>query len=363
MKVLFLANIPSPYRVDFFNELGKFCDLTVLYERRYATDREWKTGSAQNYTAIFLRGKSVGADTAFCPGVGRYLKAGYDIIVVGGFSTPTGMLAIEYMRLRKIRFCLSCDGGFIRQEGKLHTALKRHFIGGADQWLSTGGPTNEYLCRYGAALDRVHRYPFTSIYESDIRLQPTKQQKLQLRQQLDIPYEKVVLAVGQFIHRKGNDVLIRAAALMEKNIGVYIVGGTPTQEYLDLKESCHAENVHFVDFQDRNSLSQYYMVADVFVMPTREDIWGLVVNEAMAHGLPVVTTDCCVAGVALVNDGENGFLVPAEEPPQLAEKLSQTLADEKRCAAMGAKSLDMIRGYTIENMARVHMQIFEKITE
>ena len=56
MKVLFLTNIPSPYRVDFFNELGKLCELTVLFEREKATDREWDSNNNINYEAIYLKG-------------------------------------------------------------------------------------------------------------------------------------------------------------------------------------------------------------------------------------------------------------------------------------------------------------------
>ena len=93
------------------------------------------------------------------------------------------------------------------------------------------------------------------------------------------------------------------------------------------------------------------------MLPTREDIWGLVVNEAMAFGLPVITTDRCVAGLELVENGVTGYIVPVEDADALAEKMNEALSGN--CEAMGAAALERVRPYTIENMASVHLEIFE----
>ena len=93
------------------------------------------------------------------------------------------------------------------------------------------------------------------------------------------------------------------------------------------------------------------------MLPTREDIWGLVINEAMAYGLPVITTDRCVAGLELVEEGRNGYIVPVEDEQVLADKMRAALASDME--AMGKASLEKIRPYTLENMARVHAEIFE----
>ena len=66
------------------------------------------------------------------------------------------------------------------------------------------------------------------------------------------------------------------------------------------------------------------MAADVFVMPTREDIWGLVINEAMAYGLPVVSTDKCIAALELVKNGRNGYIIPPNQPKEIAQKVNIT---------------------------------------
>ena len=147
MRVLFITNIPSPYRVDFFNEMGKYCDLTVVFERKCAKDREdsWQSYHFEQFRGIFLRGLNLGVDSSFCPCIIRYLKEKYDRVVFGGYSSPTCMIGMEYLRLRHIPFWLNADGGFIKDDGLMTGMLKHHLIGGADAWLSTGELTTRYL--------------------------------------------------------------------------------------------------------------------------------------------------------------------------------------------------------------------------
>jgi glycosyltransferase involved in cell wall biosynthesis len=93
------------------------------------------------------------------------------------------------------------------------------------------------------------------------------------------------------------------------------------------------------------------------VLPTREDIWGLVINEALAYGLPTITTDRCVAGLELIRDGVNGYVVPVEDIDALSEKIKAVLASDLE--AMGKAALESVGPYTLENMARTHAEIFE----
>ena len=104
-KVFWLFNIPSPYRVEFFNELTKYVDLTVAFELRGAKDRNvlWKSEENHKFKSIFMKSYLIGTESAYCPEVFRLLKENKDsIIVVGGYSTPTGMAAILYLRTRYI---------------------------------------------------------------------------------------------------------------------------------------------------------------------------------------------------------------------------------------------------------------------
>lgn len=86
MKVLFTTNIPAPYRIDFFNELSKYCDLTVLFERNNADDRnkEWLNSKDIKFRCKYLKGIKRGKDSAFCPQITKIVKKEkFDIIVVG----------------------------------------------------------------------------------------------------------------------------------------------------------------------------------------------------------------------------------------------------------------------------------------
>ena len=365
MKVLFTTNIPSPYRIDFFNELSRYCDLTVLCERNYANDRndEWLKSKEIKFNMKYLKGIKVGNETAFCPEIVKYLKkAKYDIIIVGGYSTPTGMLAIQYLKLHKMNFILNCDGGIIKNDSKMKYKIKKYFISSAKGWLSTGKETTKYLEYYGANKKFIYNYPFSSIKEEDILdVFEIEKEKKFFKQELEIGEERSIVTVGQFIHRKGFDVLIKASQYIPKEIGIYIIGGEATEEYIELKEKMQAKNVHFIDFKQKEELAKYYKASDLFVLPTREDIWGLVINEAMAHGLPVITTDKCVAGLELIEDGKNGDIVPVDQERELAEKIVNILNNKFDMTIMSKNNITKIRQYTIEEMAKRHKEIFNEI--
>lgn len=187
MKVLFMANIPSPYRVDFFNELGKYCDLTVTFEGRTATDRDekWRAAEYQNFKAILMNGIRTKSDQFLCVEIIKIIKTGFDHIILGGYSTPTAMLAIEYMRMKHIPFWMEADGGLISNDNRLKYKIKRHFISAASGWFSSGKMTTEYLTHYGADKSKVHVYPFTSLKAADILpAVPNSEEKMRLRKKL-----------------------------------------------------------------------------------------------------------------------------------------------------------------------------------
>lgn len=361
-KVLYITNIPSPYRVEFFNELSQYCDLTVAFEMGAAKDRDksWKSHEGYKFRAIFMKALYEKTEGAFCPEIITLINEHRkSVIVVGGYSTPTGMYSIGYMKMHRIPFILNCDGGIIKEDGIFKRAIKRFFIGAAHEWLSTGEKSDEYLIYYGANKERIHRYSFSSVRACDI-VQVDTEEKEQIRRKLGITESKMVLFVGSFIHRKGVDILLKACKEMS-DVAVVLVGGSDLSTYESIISTGVKSKIYAVGFKNKEEVRQYYQAADVFVLPTREDIWGLVINEAMAQSLPVITTTKCVAGLELVRDGINGYLVEPEDEEQLRNRVNTILENIPLQKRMAEESRQMIANYTIENMATEHIHCFRNI--
>lgn len=363
-KILFLTTYASPYRVRFFDALGEHCEVTVLFSDRADAqkhrDAEWfVSGNGRaKFVQLSRRVGSLGKK-ALCVDVLDWLRKPFDAIVICGYSSPTFMLAIAYLRMKKIPFFMEVDGGMVRPDPKPLRWYKRQLVGSASGWFSTGKATDDYLIYYGAKPEKIWHYPFTTLREADLlKTVPSQEEKSALRQKLGITEQRMILTVGQMDHRKGFDVLLRSVPQLPQDCGIYLVGGEPTEVLLNIQKELNLKNVHFVDFRKKEALAEFYRAADVFVLPTRWDIWGLVINEALAYGLPVVSTEKCVAAQELVENGVNGYLVPIEDENALAEKLNAVLDADRE--AMGMSALEKIRPYTIENMALEHVRIFEE---
>ncbi|MDO5122822.1 MAG: glycosyltransferase family 4 protein, partial [Erysipelotrichaceae bacterium] len=135
-----------------------------------------------------------------------------------------------------------------------------------------------------------------------------------------------------------------------EDIGVYIVGGEPEEHVLQYVKDNPLDNIRFIPFLNKEQLAEYYAAADCFVLPTRYDIWGLVINEAMAYGLPVISTDRCVAAVQFNEQCGNALIVPAEDVTSLREAIMKLYQDEALSQKLQAGSLAGIRDWSLENM-------------
>ena len=289
-------------------------------------------------------------------------KKDYDLIIIGGYSTITSMICIEYMKLKKIPFVINADGGIISQDSWFKKNLKQHFIGSALAWLSSSPITTDYLVYYGAKRENVYEFPFSSIRKSDIEEPLNDISKKKLRKKLHLSEDKTILYIGQFIHRKGIDVLLDSVRKIQSvKTNVLLVGGCVTEELKKLTNDYKLKNIHFLPFKSKNDLKPFYKVADVFVLPTRYDVWGLVINEAMGYGLPVVSTNRCVAAQTMIKSGENGFICDSENSDELAKKLSMLLSDSAMRNTFSEKNIEIAKKYTIESMAEKHLEIFNKI--
>lgn len=363
-KVLWLTNIPSPYRVDFFNELGKSCELTVLFERRSSDERDksWERFHVRNFNAIFLRGKKVGMAEAFCPEVIRFLTRGkYHHIIVTNYSDITGILAILVMRAKKIPYIIESDGGFPGSGVGIKEKLKKWLISGASQYFSTAKEHDLYYKAYGAQDKEIVRYPFTSLSETDYKnaVMLSRSDKKSYREKLGMEEKHILLSVGRFSYEagygKGYDILLQVGKKLGCDYGIYIVGDEPTEEFIKMKEDMNLPQIHYVGFKNKKDLADYYCAADCFVFLSRKEAWGLVVNEAMSYGIPIISSNNCIAATELVKDGENGFIIDLMDTELIAKRIRFIVGNEEIKSKFGEVSQRIIKNYTIEKMAETHI--------
>lgn len=331
-------------------------------DRTSTRNAGWLNHKIENFHGIFLKGGFKYKNFRFRPSITKYLrKSEYDFIIIGNPLTPTGIFALEYLKIRRIPYVIHSEGGLAKSGVGLKEAFKRHLLSNAILYLSTTDIGDNYFITYGAKKERIVRFPFTSLYERDIRNEAiTEKEKTTIKERLGIHESRMILSVGQVIHRKGFDVLLRALGRADLDVGVYIVGGQATPELQSIVTAYELKHVHFIDHLAADKVKHYYSAADLFVLATREDTWGLVINEAMAAGLPVITTDRCVAGMHLVENWENGFIVPVGDQARLADRMRQIMLNADMRSSMGADSLQRIKPYTFENWAQSYFKILNE---
>lgn len=358
-KILFVTNIPSPYRVDFYNELGKSVDLTVIFEAKSANNHgihfNYNLDNITNFKAVFLSEGDIQEKKVNLKVFKQLHPSTYDEIVLTSYSYLTEMAALIYLKILGRKFYFETDGGFIKIENRLKKHFKKLLISSAYRYFSPSGLSDEYLVHYGADRQDIIRYPFTSLSEEAISIGASMRAATSIyRAKLHMSDRINILFTGQFIERKGVDILLKAFnQIHDTRVHLYLVGGDGSEQYRELISEANKSRVHFVPFLSKDELREYYAAADIFCLPTREDIWGLVINEAMSFGLPIVTTYNCGAGVELV--GNNGFLYDAENIQALKICLTDLIENREKRQGMGEISLRKIQHYTIENMAHAHL--------
>ena len=154
-RVLFVTNYPSPYRVHFYDELGKYMDVTVLFsdraEDKTHRDAAWFVSGEGGFRKVQLTRRIAGwGKRNLCADVISWLKKDFDAIVICGYSSPTAMLAMAWLRMKGIPFYMEVDGGLVRQESRAKYLYKKLLVSAPSCWISSGAHTTDYLVHYGA---------------------------------------------------------------------------------------------------------------------------------------------------------------------------------------------------------------------
>lgn len=352
-KILFYAIYPAPYRAEILAKLNSDFDADIFYEYGSGDDRNNKWFESGQYNLLDnYDGKS---KFKVCE---KNLKK-YDLVLFFDFSGKEAIKLIFKCRLKKIPYILNCDGVMLFKHGNfIKDAIKRFIIKGAAAFFASGEHAKNYFLKYGAKEEKIHIHNFTALHRKDILTNPVSQEdKKKIREKLSLPVNaKICIAVGRYIPLKRYDVLLELWKNMPQDKVLLLIGGGPEKaDYEKIINENNISNVLLEDFHPFDELLEYYKASDIFVHPTSYDVWGLVVNEAMACGLPVVVTDTCVAGRELIKNGENGYIVPLGDDGGFINKINTILDDENLRENMSLNSLVTIKPYYIENMIESQM--------
>lgn len=358
MKLAFLTQNEGPFRMKWMDELAKHIEVDIYHVNEYERDLNLKY---INYNT--RRAKIIDASKKIHKWHIYDLKKicwnKYDIILLDGYGFLAQQILILYLCITRRKFILTIDGGFIpKKENFIKRHIKKFFINKANYYLSTSKETDAFLKHYGVESEKIFRHYFSSVSKFEVLSEPISIiEKKNIRYELGLEDKYTIIAVGKIIQRKGFDILLKAISKIDEDIQVLFVGAGD-KSCID-KSFYSDDRIKIINFVNTEKLSDYYKCSDVFVLPTREDIWGLVIGEAMAKGLPVITTDRCLAGLAMIEQGVNGNIVPVEDVDMLANALKESLKFDQYL--IGSNNIKKIFKYTIEESAKLDIENLKKI--
>ncbi len=377
-KVLFISNQAPHYRIRLFNLLGK--KLNIKFVFTHERKRVIKDLNAQYE---FVRGLGKGK-YKFNPSLLEIIKREKPNIVVLLPPDPLHLLD----NLNVSRYCLSKGIPFIvwtvRWEyknfplkDKISDFFHKKITKKADKVLVPGTKAFEWVSSQGIKEKDIVITPNASEIFYDKKKGETF--KKELISKYHLKGKKVIVYVGRLIRRKGIKYLIEAfAKIKEKNSLLFIVGGgdfyhlgepSLREELLEIVKKYDLEKrIIFTGEVKNNLVPAIYELADVLVVPSiTEKIsepWGLVVNEGMQFGLPVVATDAVGAAYDMVENGKNGFIVPEKDSISLKKAIEGILSNKKLRDRMSKESKKKIKEkYNYETMAAGLIKAVEEISK
>lgn len=345
-KVLYITNIESPYRVKFFNLLAEQCDLTVLYEREKSANRNaaWAKSESNRHKMKYLGGIRIGNENAFTLRILKDIFTSYDAIIIGCYNSPVQMFAMLVMRLFGIKFVINLDGEPFLEGSGLKTKLKRFFLSGAEKYLVAGEKAGESL-RKGLENSDAIPYYFSSLTEQELT-EHRENAKNCVR-------NDTILVVGQYFDYKGMDVVLEAAQLDQTLQYKFVGMGSRTELFLKDYASKIPPNVEIIPFLQKAELEEEYKKCAMLVLPSRQECWGLVINEAASFGMPIVSTWGSGAAVEFLAGAYPQYLAKSGDAENLLKCIRECL--EEGTQGYSAFLMEKSKDYSIERSVQVHI--------
>ena len=311
--------------------------------------------------------KSYGSNFTYLPLniVNRLLKFKPEVIFSNSFGIWT-ILALLFKPLGKWRVVIAYEGsspGVDYRNSRARLSVRRAMVKAADACITNSHAGKDYLIQVLNAQDsHVFVQPYevpaaNSMIGESIAKEATSQYQ-----------HPIFIFVGSVNPRKGLNFLLEACAILANkgctNYTLLVVGdGSQRQELEEFCQKNHLTNcVQWIGRIDYGHLGKYFGGADVFVLPTLEDTWGMVVLEAMVLGKPVLCSKWAGA-CELVIDGENGYTFDPHKPEKLAELMQNFIDSPELAITMGDKSQQLMNKYTPEAAAKFMAEVTSFVLE
>ncbi len=275
------------------------------------------------------------------------------VVCVTGWSHSEALAMLLWARERKRPVVMMSEStehdarrSFVRE------AIKRHIVGLCDAALVGGAPQRRYVEALGMAPDRV--FVGYDAVDNDFFARgaaAARADAATLRARLGVP-ERYFLASCRFIAKKNLARLIAAFARYRATVegdawDLVLIGDGPLRAELEAQVAAIglAGAVHFMGFRQYDELPAFYGLAGGFVHVSTVEQWGLVVNEAMAAGLPVIVSRACGCAEDLVDQGVNGWTVDPLDDAEIVKRLVDLAAPTTDRAAMGAAGTRIVADF------------------
>jgi 1,2-diacylglycerol 3-alpha-glucosyltransferase len=361
-RLVILTEIISPYRIPLFNALAKNGDVDLQVIFLAETDptlRQWQVYKNEiqfSYQVLPSWRQRFGRyNLLLNSGVARALgTSAPNVILCGGYNYVASWQALRWARAHKVPFVLWSESNAkdLRRGHAVVEFLKGSFLRKCSGFVVPGRAAQEYLCADKKIAENA-LFTAPNAIDNDLfaaGASVARQNADALRRELVLP-KRYFLFTGRLVREKGVFELLAAYAKltesMRQQLGLVFVGDGASRQELEKQASAIAPGTtRFAGFAQREKLAIYYALAEMLILPTYADTWGLVVNEAMACGLPVILSQAAGCAPELVKENWNGLLVPPRNVSSLTFAM-RSLADQPDlCATMGANSAKHIAHYS-----------------
>ncbi len=370
-KVLILTEIIAPYRIPVFNALAQRSEIdlqVVFLSENDPTLRQWRVYKDEikfQYDVLPSWRRRVGGHNVL---INRDVHSTLnrvkpDVVLCGGYNYLASWVAVGWARSHRVPLLLWSESTAFdrRRSYRLVEFLKMRFLKSCQAFVVPGESSANYLKGLGIAEQRIFTVPnAVDVSLFSCKAEAARRDESEVRASLGVPL-RYFLYVGRLVKAKGVFELVEAYgqlnAEFRSKVGLVFVGdGADQRELAEKALKVAPGTIQFLGFVHREQLPQIYALSDALVFPTHSDPWGLVVNEAMACSLPVITTSVAGCAVDLVQDHWNGFVVPAGDASRLATAMAILADNSELRKKMGSGSRERIELYTPDAWAEGMVQ-------